>query len=164
MIFVTVGSQKFQFNRLLKKIDELIESGDIKEDVFAQIGVSDYTPKNYNYKDFVTQDEFKEYMDKADLIITHAGTGAIVTALKKDKKVIAIPRLSEYGEHVDDHQIQLINEFKELNFIEPVYKIDELENAIKTVKEKKYNKYISNTTRILKDIEDFIEREAINEN
>lgn len=164
MIFVTVGSQKFQFNRLLKKIDELIESGDIKEEVFAQIGVSDYTPKNYNYKDFVTQDEFKEYMDKADLIITHAGTGAIVTALKKDKKVIAIPRLSEYGEHVDDHQIQLINEFKELNFIEPVYKIDELENAIKTVKEKKYNKYISNTTRILKDIEDFIEREAINEN
>lgn len=164
MIFVTVGSQKFQFNRLLKKIDELIESGDIKEEVFAQIGVSDYIPKNYTYKDFVKQDEFKEYMDKADLIITHAGTGAIVTALKKDKKVIAIPRLSEYGEHVDDHQIQLINEFKELNFIEPVYKIDELENVIKTVKEKKYNKYISNTTRILKDIEDFIEREAINEN
>ena len=157
MIFVTVGSQKFQFNRLLKKIDELIESGDIKEEVFAQIGVSDYTPKNYNYKDFVTQDEFKEYMDKADLIITHAGTGAIVTALKKDKKVIAIPRLSEYGEHVDDHQIQLIDEFKEMNFIEPVYKIDELKLAIKNVRENTYNKYKSNTQKILDDIELFIE-------
>ena len=157
MIFVTVGSQKFQFNRLLKKIDELIESGDIKEEVFAQIGVSDYTPKNYNYKDFVTQDEFKEYMDKADLIITHAGTGAIVTALKKDKKVIAIPRLSEFGEHVDDHQIQLIDEFKEMNFIEPVYKIDELKLAIKNVREKTYNKYKSNTQKILDDIELFIE-------
>lgn len=157
MIFVTVGSQKFQFNRLLKKIDELIESGDIKEEVFAQIGVSDYTPKNYNYKDFVTQDEFKEYMDKADLIITHAGTGAIVTALKKDKKVIAIPRLSEFGEHVDDHQIQLIDEFKEMNFIEPVYKIDELKIAIKNVREKTYNKYKSNTQKILDDIELFIE-------
>lgn len=157
MIFVTVGSQKFQFNRLLKKIDELIESGDIKEEVFAQIGVSDYTPKNYNYKDFVTQDEFKEYMDKADLIITHAGTGAIVTALKKDKKVIAIPRLSEYGEHVDDHQIQLIDEFKEMNFIEPVYQIDELKLAIKNVRENTYNKYKSNTQKILDDIELFIE-------
>ena len=157
MIFVTVGSQKFQFNRLLKKIDELIESGDIKEEVFAQIGVSDYTPKNYNYKDFVTQDEFKEYMDKADLIITHAGTGAIVTALKKDKKVIAIPRLSEYGEHVDDHQIQLIDEFKEMNFIEPVYQIDELKLAIKNVREKTYNKYKSNTQKILDDIEFFVE-------
>ena len=157
MIFVTVGSQKFQFNRLLKKIDELIESGDIKEEVFAQIGVSDYIPKNYTYKDFVTQDEFKEYMDKADLIITHAGTGAIVTALKKDKKVIAIPRLSEFGEHVDDHQIQLIDEFKEMNFIEPVYKIDELKLAIKNVREKTYNKYKSNTQKILDDIELFIE-------
>ena len=156
MIFVTVGSQKFQFNRLLKKIDELIESGDIKEEVFAQIGVSDYTPKNYNYKDFVTQDEFKEYMDKADLIITHAGTGAIVTALKKNKKVIAIPRLSEYGEHVDNHQIQLIDEFKEMNFIEPVYNIEELKNALSVVYEKKYNKYISNTKRILTNIEEFI--------
>ena len=157
MIFVIFGSQKFQFNRLLKKIDELIESGDIKEEVFAQIGVSDYTPKNYNYKDFVTQDEFKEYMDKADLIITHAGTGAIVTALKKDKKVIAIPRLSEYGEHVDDHQIQLIDEFKEMNFIEPVYQIDELKLAIKNVREKTYNKYKSNTQKILDDIEFFVE-------
>ena len=157
MIFVTVGSQKFQFNRLLKKTDELIESGDIKEEVFAQIGVSDYIPKNYTYKDFVTQDEFKEYMDKADLIITHAGTGAIVTALKKDKKVIAIPRLSEFGEHVDDHQIQLIDEFKEMNFIEPVYKIDELKLAIKNVREKTYNKYKSNTQKILDDIELFIE-------
>ena len=157
MIFVTVGSQKFQFNRLLKKIDELIESGDIKEEVFAQIGVSDYIPKNYTYKDFVTQDEFKEYMDKADLIITHAGTGAIVTALKKDKKVIAIPRLSEYGEHVDDHQIQLIDEFKEMNFIEPVYQIDELKLAIKNVREKTYNKYKSNTQKILDDIEFFVE-------
>ncbi len=157
MIFVTVGSQKFQFNRLLKKIDELIESGDIKEEVFAQIGVSDYIPKNYTYKDFVTQDEFKEYMDKADLIITHAGTGAIVTALKKNKKVIAIPRLSEYGEHVDDHQIQLIDEFKEMNFIEPVYQIDELKLAIKNVREKTYNKYKSNTQKILDDIELFIE-------
>lgn len=163
MIFVTVGSQKFQFNRLLKKIDELIESGDIKEEVFAQIGVSDYIPKNYNYKDFVTQDEFKEYMDKADLIITHAGTGAIVTALKKEKKVIAIPRLSEYGEHVDDHQIQLIDEFKEMNFIEPVYKIDELKLAIKNVREKTYNKYKSNTQKILDDIEKFIDDEEKHE-
>lgn len=159
MIFITVGSQKFQFNRLLKKVDELIEKGQLKEEVFAQIGVTDYFPRNYKYKDFVTQDEFKEYMDKSDLVITHAGTGAIITALKKDKKVIAVPRLEKYGEHVDDHQIQLIDEFKELNFIEPVYEIDELGNAIKNVKENKYNKYKSNTQKILKSIEDFIDGE-----
>ena len=61
MIFVTVGSQKFQFNRLLKEIDKLIQNGKIKEDVFAQIGVSDYKPKNYEYVDFMSQDEFNYY-------------------------------------------------------------------------------------------------------
>lgn len=159
MIFITVGSQKFQFNRLLKEIDRLIENRIITKEVFAQIGVSDYKPQNYSYKNFISQDEFKEYMNKSDLIITHAGTGAIITALKKDKKVIAIPRLAKYNEHVDDHQIQLINEFKELNFIEPVYEIDELEQALVNVKRKEYNKYISNTEKIIDSIEKFIDSE-----
>lgn len=157
MIFVTVGSQKFQFNRLLEKIDELIENGVIKEEVFAQIGVSDYVPKNYKYVDFTTQDEFNKKIDVAKLIITHAGTGVIVNAVKKGKKVIGIPRLAKYGEHVDDHQIQLIDEFKELNFIEPVYDLVDLEKALKGIEGKTFNKYISNTDTILESIEKFIE-------
>ena len=55
MIFVTTGSQKFQFNRLLQKIDLLIEEGMIREEVFAQIGVSDYQPKHYEYCRFWTE-------------------------------------------------------------------------------------------------------------
>ncbi len=156
MIFITVGSQKFQFDRLIKAIDELIEKKIITEKVFAQIGVSNYKPRNYEYKEFLTQDEFKRYLSDSDLVITHAGTGAIISALKQEKKVIAIPRLSKYGEHVDDHQMQLIEEFKELNFIEPVYEIDELESAIKNVNNKNYNKYISNTKNIIESIERFI--------
>lgn len=159
MIFVTLGSQKFQFNRMLVEIDRLIEEGKITDKVFAQIGASDYKPKNFKYKDFLTQDEFKDYMKNANLVITHAGTGAIVTALKNDKLVIAIPRLARFGEHVDDHQIQLIDEFKELNFIEPVYEIEQLGNALELVKKNKYNKYISNTKNIISDIEGFIEGE-----
>ena len=60
MIFVTLGSQKFQFNRLLIEIDKLISSGVIKEKVFAQIGYSDYKPKNFEYMDFLTSEEFKK--------------------------------------------------------------------------------------------------------
>ena len=147
MIFLTVGSQKFQFNRLLKEIDRLISKEIITDRVVAQIGASDYKPINYEYFDFLTKEE---------LIITHGGTGVIINALKKNKKIIAIPRLSKFDEHVDDHQVQLINEFKELNFIEPVYDIDELENAINKAKIKKYNKYISNTKRIIDDIVNYL--------
>lgn len=157
MIFVTVGSQKFQFNRLLRKIDKLIAQGIIKEKVYAQIGVSDYNPQYFSYVDFMTQEEFSKNINNSDIIITHAGTGVIINALKKGKKVIAIPRLAKYGEHVDDHQIQLIKEFDEMNLLEPVYDLEKLELALQNVKIKKYNKYISNTDAIIEDIERFIE-------
>lgn len=158
MIFITVGSQKFQFNRLLKKIDEMLIDGQIKDEVFAQIGYSDYIPINYRYTDFLKQEEFNKKVVESSFIITHAGTGAIINSLKREKKVIAVARMKKYKEHVDDHQIQIANEFKELGFIEAVYEIDELFNAIKNVTKKTYNTYISNTNVILESIKNFIEQ------
>ena len=154
MIFVTVGSQKFQFNRLLKKIDEMIDKKIIKDKVFAQIGASDYKPLNYEYVDFMNQEDFNKKLDECDLLITHAGTGVIV---KREKKVIATPRLAKYGEHVDDHQIQLIQQFDELNFIEPLYDMEDMEEKLKIIKEKNYKKYVSNTDTIIDSIKNFIE-------
>ena len=158
MIFVTVGSQKFQFNILLKKIDELIENKVINEEVFAQIGVSDYKPQNYKYKEFVTQDEFNKYLDEARLIITHAGTGVIVNAIKKGKKVIGIPRLSKFGEHVDDHQIQLLNEFANMNLIETCIDEKELKEKIQQIDNKEFKKYDSNNENFIKDIKEYIRK------
>ncbi|MBR2695489.1 beta(1,3)galactosyltransferase EpsH [Candidatus Saccharibacteria bacterium] len=158
MIFVTVGSQKFQFNRLLKKIDDLLQKGIIKDEVFAQIGVSDYKPKNYQCADFTTRDEFNAKLNACDLLITHGGTGVIVSALKLGKKVIAVPRLKKYGEHVDDHQIQLIDQFKELNLIEPAYSTSDLPSALQNARTKTYAPYISNTKNIIISIEQYIEQ------
>lgn len=156
-IFITLGSQKFQFNRLLKAVDELCEQGIVNaEDVFAQIGYSDYIPKDFNYKKFLDRTEFSNEMEKSDIIITHGGTGAIIGAVKKGKKVIAVPRLAKYGEHVDDHQLQLIKQFKDLNLIYPCEDMD-LERAIEVVGKTKYKKYKSNTKKIIKSIEEFIE-------
>ena len=137
-IFITLGSQKFQFNRLLKAVDELCERGTIEAaDVFAQIGYSDYLPKNFNYKKFLDRDEFSKEMGKADIVITHGGTGAIIGAVKKGKKVIAVPRLAKYGEHVDDHQLQLIKQFDDLNLICSCRDTKELETALDTVQRTK---------------------------
>lgn len=152
MIFITLGSQKFQFNRLLKAVDEL----ETNEEIFAQIGYSDYKPKNYKFKEFLDRDEFAKTMDKADVVITHGGTGAIIGAVKKKKKVIAVPRLKKYGEHVDDHQIQLIGQFKDLNLIYACEDMD-LKKALETVKNTEYREYQSNTERIIRSLEEFIE-------
>ncbi len=152
MIFVTLGSQRFQFDRLLQAVDELKTD----EEIFAQIGYSNYEPQNYEYKKFLDRDEFENVMDKADIVITHGGTGAIIGAVKKGKKVIAVPRLKKYGEHVDDHQLQLVGQFKELNLIYACDEGMELEKALKIVKINDYKTYESNTQTIIKSLEDFI--------
>ena len=145
-IFITLGSQKFQFNRLLKAVDELCEKGTVDaEDVFAQIGYSDYLPKNFSYKKFLDRDEFSNEMEKANIVITHGGTGAIIGAVKRGKKVIAVPRLAKYGEHVDD-----------LNLICSCHDVDDLETALDTVQQTKYNSYKSNTINIINSIEEYI--------
>lgn len=156
-IFITLGSQKFQFNRLLKAVDALCEKGTVDaEDVFAQIGYSDYLPKNFNYKKFLDRDEFSIEMEKADIVITHGGTGAIIGAVKKDKKVIAVPRLAKYGEHVDDHQLQLVGQFKELQLICECDDVEKIGDALKTVKKTTYKEYVSNTQRIIGSIDEFV--------
>lgn len=156
-IFITLGSQKFQFNRLLKAVDELCEKGTVDaEDVFAQIGYSDYLPKNFSYKKFLDRDEFSKEMGKADIVITHGGTGAIIGAVKKGKKVIAVPRLAKYGEHVDDHQLQLVGQFKELDLICECDDVDKISDALDVVKRSTYKDYVSNTRNIIESIEQYI--------
>lgn len=156
MIFITLGSQKFQFNRLLIEIDRLVEEKKINEEVFAQIGYSDYKPKNYKYKEFLDRDEFAEIMSRCNKVITHGGTGAIVGAVKRGKKVIAVPRLAKYGEHVDDHQLQIIEQFTEMNFILGVKEVNEIENKLMNLDEECFKDYVSNTENIIKSIENYL--------
>lgn len=156
MIFITLGSQKFQFNRLLQAVDELIAKGSIDDEVFAQIGYSDYMPQNYEYKQFLDREEFAEWEGKCDTLITHGGTGAIIGAVKKGKKVIAIPRLKKYGEHVDNHQIELISQFKGQNLICGLDDCSQLEETLDYIKTHKFDTYVSNTQIIIDSIEKYI--------
>lgn len=156
MIFVTVGSQKFQFNRLLKKIDDLIDQQIITEEVFAQAGASDYVPKNYGYIGFMSSEEFEKRENEADLIITHGGVGAIIGALRKGRRVIAVPRMKKYGEHVDDHQIQLITAFDDMKMIKGCLNLDELGKIYADIYTLELMEYQPNTVRIIESIEKFL--------
>lgn len=106
MIFVTVGSRNYPFDRLFKKLDELYEDGTLTEAMFAQTGTSAYKPKHYEYKDFIAPEEFVEKIDEADIVVSHGASGSIMKALNAGKKVIVVTRLERYGEHINDHQIQ----------------------------------------------------------
>lgn len=131
MIFVCLGSREYQFNRLLEEIDRLVEVGAITSTVFAQIGGSGYIPKHYVYERFLDRERFDRLQDEAELIISHAGTGALIGALKKGKKVIAVPRLAQYGEHIDDHQTQISGVLAKEGYLVQVLDMDKLGSTIK---------------------------------
>lgn len=160
MIFVTVGSQKFQFNRLLEEIDYLVNINFLKSnEIFAQTGYSTYEPKLYPFKPFLNKDEFLINMEKSSIIITHGGTGSIINGVKKEKKVIGIPRMKEFGEHVDNHQMEIIEQFSNSNMIYAISDIKNLRTAIEKVQHINLRKYQSNTKNIINILETFLLQE-----
>ncbi len=107
MIFVTLGTQAKDFSRLMKMVEDLVREYGIK-DVIAQTGHTQYIPQNVKCIPFVPVDQYEEYVSNADVIIAHAGTGALFSSIKKGKKVIAVARLAKYGEMVNDHQTEIV--------------------------------------------------------
>ena len=107
MIFVCVGSRPYQFDRLFEELDRLVGSGRVKGEVFAQIGASTYEPKSFPFERFMGPDAFKAKMDEADVVISHGASGSIMGALNAGKKVVAVARLERYGEHINDHQVDI---------------------------------------------------------
>ena len=156
MIFVCLGSRKYGFNRLLVKLDELMAQGAIADEVFAQIGASTYHPVNYRTKRFISPEEFEAYQDQADLIITHGGTGAIIGALKKGKKVLVAPRLAKYGEHIDDHQTQVAEALEAEGFVRSVLEMDDLLEAILSFQQPSAIKPYKKPSQVMGIISDFI--------
>lgn len=149
MILVTLGTQDKTFVRLLDEIDMLINKGIIQDKVIVQAGFTKYSSDNMEIFDLIPQDEFNNLMSKADLVITHGGVGNIISALEKNKKVIAVPRLAKYGEHINDHQTQIIAKFNDLGYIIGLQNVDELDRAIKEVKKFNPQKFVHDNSKML---------------
>jgi len=109
MIFVTVGSQ-LPFDRLIKVMDNWATSNK-NQTIFAQIGCSNYLPKNFKFCQSINPIDYHRYMSDADIIIAHAGMGTIITALELGKPLLLMPRLAEKGEHRNNHQLATIKRF-----------------------------------------------------
>lgn len=157
MLFVTVGSQKFQFNRLLRAVDALVSSGAVEGEAFAQTGACTYVPENFPSEAFLDRDRFGELMDASDVVVTHGGTGAIIGAVKRGKRVVAVPRLARFGEHVDNHQVEIVRQFADMGLIEPCYDSEGLPEAYARALTGEYRAYRSNTQGFIKDLERYID-------
>ncbi len=156
MIFVTVGSQKFPFNRLLARVDQLVGEGVIAEDVFMQTGTGSFAPQNCRYQPFCHQGQFQEMVAQCSVLITHGGAGTIVDAVRRGKKIIAVPRLARYGEHVDDHQMELTGRFHQMGLIWACPDERLLPEALLAVRDMEVRTYPSNTESFIASLDAFI--------
>jgi UDP-N-acetylglucosamine transferase subunit ALG13 len=133
MIFVTVGAQ-MPFDRLIKAIDKwALECG--RNDVFAQIGTTDYRPKSIQWTPFLSTEEFKHRYETAKVIIAHAGTGSIITALQLGKPILIMPRRANLRETRNDHQVATAEQFSRFDSVsialdenELISRLEEIDN------------------------------------
>lgn len=106
MIFVTVGTHEQPFDRLLKGVNSLKRNKELaNEDIIVQTGYSQYVPKNCRSQKFFSYDRMLEYVKQARIVITHGGPSSFIMPLQVGKIPIVVPRLSEFNEHVNDHQL-----------------------------------------------------------
>lgn len=109
MILVVLGTHELPFTRLLNEVERLKSKNIIEDDIIVQSGHTKYNSDKLTIKQFVSYTEMDLLCEQARLIITHAGTGSIIAGINKGKSVIACARLKKYGEHNDDHQLQIVS-------------------------------------------------------
>jgi len=127
MIFVTIGVTE-PFSRLIKKMDEI--ALEINEEVIIQRGDTEYVPENCESFQYCPEEEYQSYLQEADLVVSHAGTGTVLNCAANNTKIVLVPRRSKFGEHKTDHQVAEARTWNNKLEIPIVEDVDELESVI----------------------------------
>lgn len=156
MILVITGSEAslFEFNRLIGEMDDIAK--DINEDVFIQMGNIDNAPKYAKYFNFLPDKEFSDLCERARLIICHAGIGSIMTSFNHNKSPILVPRMKKFNEHIDDHQLEIAEEFRKSGIATVIYDVTELRFEIAREKRSAYNAIRSDSTNLSRKLKDYL--------
>jgi UDP-N-acetylglucosamine transferase subunit ALG13 len=112
MILVTIGTQ-LPFDRLIKYVDNWAKNSSESNSIVAQVGSSDFKSDNMTILKTIEPELFEKYISQSDIIISHAGMGSILTALRVKKPIIIVPRSAAFCEHRNDHQLATARSFKD---------------------------------------------------
>lgn len=143
MIFISVGTQKQSFRRLFHMVEES-KVLDFHR-IVAQTGYTEFKSDKIETIPFMSNELYKEYIKKSDFVICHGGVGTIFDALYAGKKVLAVPRLSKYAEHVDDHQIEICDELEKEGYILYLKNNEIFDDLIEKIMYSEFEKYVPNT-------------------
>ncbi|CAH0999528.1 hypothetical protein LEM8419_00828 [Neolewinella maritima] len=158
MILVLLGTFPIEFRRPLAELDRLCAGGVIGEEVIVQSGHTSFRSDHLTLRPFIPPDELLNLYDRARLIISHAGTGSLVTGVRKGKTVIAIPRLLRLGEHIDDHQLEILREFVTRGYVIAWNEADQLEDVLQASTAFVPRPYTSKKQQIIDYLREYIDR------
>lgn len=157
MILVLLGTFPTEFKRPLLEIDKLCQEGIITEEVIVQNGYTQIESKFLTLIPFIELKHLEELYQKARIIITHGGSGSLIKGLKLNKKIIGIARLSKYGEVVDNHQLEILEEFEKNNYILHWRENEPLGLLLDAAKEFTPAPYQSKKTAIIRFLTEYID-------
>lgn len=157
MIFVTVGTHEQQFDRLIKEVDRLKKENLIQDEVFIQTGYSNYIPKYCKWEKIISYEKMNQLIDESDIIITHGGPATFMGVIAKGKVPIVVPRQKNFGEHVNDHQMDFCSKISSEGYnLSLVKNIHELQGSLQQVTETKFYSnnalFLNKFSRIIEDL------------
>lgn len=109
-LLITVGTERFPFPRALDRVLEAVQE---QGQTIWQTGTTPAPrPLPGTCRAWWPVHELEEEVAQADVVVTHAGVGSVLTALRAGKCPVVFPRIGNLGEHVDDHQVELAHELE----------------------------------------------------
>lgn len=157
MIFVVLGTWEMPFRRPLIEIDAAARAGLLTEPIVVQCGKTEYSSPHMQLIPFYKKLDLERMYDDARLIICQAGVGSIMLGLHKRKKVIAIARLSEFDEHIDDHQLEILEVFSGSGAVIPWAGIGDLPTVLTRSESFISTGYPFGTEKISREILNFLD-------
>lgn len=110
-VLVTVGTERFPFPRAL---EALVADVPAAKDVLWQTGHTNVAISlPGHHRPWWSARELRDAAERSDVVVTHAGVGSVLMALRAGRLPILIPRRADLGEHVDDHQVELARQLQD---------------------------------------------------
>jgi UDP-N-acetylglucosamine transferase subunit ALG13 len=128
VIFVTVGSTEIGFPRLIEALaalpgDQLsVQHGPVPPPAHAAEAIA-----------YLSFERVVERMEAADVVVSHAGVGSILCAMRAGHTPVVVPRSRRLFETVDDHQMEFARALADEGKVITVFDESALAGAVASV-------------------------------
>lgn len=151
MILVTLGTQAFPFDRLLREVD-----GFPDDEIVVQCASGGMRPERAIWHDKLSFDELVALVSRSRAVVSHAGVGSVLTALDHGRRPVVVPRLRQFGEAVDDHQVEFARRLAKASLVTLVEDPSELPSVLAETQPRSSLRLAP--TRLALDLRDYLKQ------